>query len=76
MILKRNFLIIFTLAALAGCLADQARAERLFQRTANVNNLGLGMVAEWGGTLRSGGTPFSTRPARVISLPTMSGSGA
>ncbi len=47
MILQRRFLIIFTLAVLAS-LAGQARAERLYERTAQGNNCGISVYLDWG----------------------------
>jgi hypothetical protein len=47
MIRKSSTLIIFTLAVLLGLLASPAAAERLSQRVARGNNVGLGLVATW-----------------------------
>ncbi len=55
MIRQRNFQLIIAMAALLGCLASPVLAERRYQRTGRVNNVGMGMIAGWGGALRSGG---------------------
>ncbi len=48
MIRQSSFFRIITMAAVLGCLANQAVAERLYVRMARGNNVGLGVMDDWG----------------------------